>query len=163
MVALGERKDAEREITHSLVWFRARWARRWCRTQTSKGRGLSSQKWCDDLLVALPAVSVKNNNDNDKNDGHTWYAHSCVLLHCRVGFVRWSGGGWLPHHQWSDCWWVTLMWRAGPGWPQVGPSQMPWPLTPCGPGQMSKILARQLGSGRVDPRAKHQENLIFAY
>jgi len=40
------------------------------------------------LLVALPAISVKNNNINDKNDEHTWYAHSCVLLHCRVGFVR---------------------------------------------------------------------------
>ncbi len=31
--------------------------------------------------------------------------------------------------------------RVDPGSGQVGPSQMSWPLTPCGPGQMSTILA----------------------
>jgi hypothetical protein len=32
--------------------------------------------------------------------------------------------------------------RVDPGSGQVGPSQMLWPLTPRGPGQMTKILAR---------------------
>jgi hypothetical protein len=38
--------------------------------------------------------------------------------------------------------------RAGSG--QVGPSQTAWPLTLCGPGQATKILARTLAL-RVGP------------
>ena len=32
--------------------------------------------------------------------------------------------------------------RVNPGSGRVGPSQIPWPLTPWGPGQTTKILAQ---------------------